>query len=791
MNEHSGIRSLSNMWAKFELDLGSGRFSLQRADGAPVFTGAWSGCEVGGRPFRTTDGYQRTWRREQVRDMFDNEATVGILTCEGLRGAPELEVRFNLPAQDPFLTVGLTVTNPTGQPMRLDSFVPLEVQAPEGAVLPGIQPVHGRVFVNSHGKTRAVTACLAPEGQAHEHRGYWDGCVNDVESKRALVFGALSARSFGTQVLVNHDPAQTGSPVAHLRVMQDAAEWRLLPGESRAAEPVYLNGSEPVLAAYERYGELVGRAMEAIYLEHPPSGWCSWHVPFTEINEEFVLRNAAFVASRPDIFSHWPGGFNYIQIDYGWQKENTTGANEVDPVKFPRGMGYVAQQIHDLGLWAGIWIAPFHISRATHAFARCPQMVVQSSAGGEFLVGDWAGVAGAGILDATNPAGRQHLRDRVREIILGWGYDMIKFDGTGVAQQYRPDDRRLARTGLPVPPEARAVYHDSRVTPVEHFRLGLRTIVQAAEETGEDVLLSPCGAPFLQTVGICRLNYDCNDAYQDTRQGVWDDERSSVKNLGETWAHRYYMHQRYWTNNSESMLLGDPRPLEHAIVTCTAGALSGGVIYNGDDLPALSEEKLRVLARVLPLYGVAAKPVGLFEQVAAPGIWDLKVRTDWESWDVVGLFNWGDEDQAMRLDFTELGLDPQGSYLAFDFWQTQPLGEHRESLTLPVPRRSCRLVSLRRSRGRPQVLGTEVHFTMGALELSHVSWRPDRGELRLTYRCPRQDQGTVYLHAPDGSHFSAVEGEEAEAAALGGAVTALTLPYRPDPVTYMCQFSWP
>src|SRR6185503_2070866 len=146
-------------------------------------------------------------------------------------------------------------------------------------------------------------------------------------------------------------------------------------------------------------------------------------------------------------------------------------------------------------------------------------------------------------------------------------------------------------------------------------------------------------------------------------------------------------------------------------------------------------------------------------------------------WDVVGLLNWGtnysldgasptlmpDEARTYRVELAALGLDPQASYLASEFWSERCLGEVSGALDLEVPAHGQAVVTLRRATGRPQLVGHNRHFTQGATDLVNETWDEAARTLSIELRV---DQGEadavpfeyrVRVHAPPGWTLSSSE----------------------------------
>ncbi len=85
----------------------------------------------------------------------------------------------------------------------------------------------------------------------------------------------------------------------------------------------------------------------------PPLGWNTWNTFGANINEALILESAdAMVASGLK-----DAGYEYIVIDDIWalRKRDENGRLVPDPEKFPHGMKYVADYVHEKGLKFGMY----------------------------------------------------------------------------------------------------------------------------------------------------------------------------------------------------------------------------------------------------------------------------------------------------------------------------------------------------------------------------------------------------------------------------------------------------
>lgn len=88
-------------------------------------------------------------------------------------------------------------------------------------------------------------------------------------------------------------------------------------------------------------------------LSKPIMGWNSWNTFTKNINEELILNSAKSLLNS----GLKDAGYNYITIDDCWalKERDINGRLVPDPEKFPHGMKYVADKIHEMGLKFGMY----------------------------------------------------------------------------------------------------------------------------------------------------------------------------------------------------------------------------------------------------------------------------------------------------------------------------------------------------------------------------------------------------------------------------------------------------
>lgn len=148
------------------------------------------------------------------------------------------------------------------------------------------------------------------------------------------------------------------------------------------------------------------------------SGYTSWYNYFQDINEDIILRDLNGLDPAKEEVS-------IFQIDDGYE---TFVGDWLDPnpSKFPHGMKYIADKIHNKGYKAGIWLAPFSCQKVSRIAKEHPDWLVQDENGKPYQgVLAWGG---AYILDFYNDEVRAYLKEVFDTVINVWGFDMVKLD---------------------------------------------------------------------------------------------------------------------------------------------------------------------------------------------------------------------------------------------------------------------------------------------------------------------------------------------------------------------------
>ena len=235
-----------------------------------------------------------------------------------------------------------------------------------------------------------------------------------------------------------------------------------------------------------KYDDVFDKYFGSMELRKPKidylSGYTSWYNYYQKINEDIILRDLDGLDRAKDSVS-------IFQIDDGYE---TFVGDWLDPnpAKFPNGMKYVADKIHDKGYLAGIWIAPFSAQRVSKVAKEHPDWLIKDEKGKPLL--GCQGWGGAYTLDFYHPEAREYIKNFFNVIVNEWGFDMVKLD-------FLYSEAMLPRHGK------------TRGTIMCEAMDFLRECV------GEDKLILGCGVPLGPSFGVvdaCRIGCDVSPHFE-------------------------------------------------------------------------------------------------------------------------------------------------------------------------------------------------------------------------------------------------------------------------------------
>ncbi len=163
----------------------------------------------------------------------------------------------------------------------------------------------------------------------------------------------------------------------------------------------------PVISSASSYNDVKAKTVQS-----PIMGWSSWNTYHVNISDSLIIRQADALVST----GLSRAGYRQINIDdgfFGWR--DSTGTMHPHPQRFPRGMRFVSDHIHSLGLKAGIY----------------------SDAG--------ANTCGSRYDDDENGFGAGlygHEEQDARLYFGEWGFDFIKIDYCGAGHELNLNEQK-------------------------------------------------------------------------------------------------------------------------------------------------------------------------------------------------------------------------------------------------------------------------------------------------------------------------------------------------------------
>lgn len=645
-----------------------------------------------------------------------------------LMETPERTIIASLYDNHPFLFVDTKVSNPTAQEVSHEVLPIARVVLPSGASSPA-----------ATWRTLG-TGGMSPAAQALDSFAYL--AVADPSTRNGTVVAWLTQdRGVGTfRPKMDHDALQIGADL-------EFGKLRVMPGKSRDTDTLILGFFPDVRIGLENYADAVAFNKD-IQLKPKTGVYCSWYHQSEDLkgasDEAFVERNSTFAQQHL-----LPFGLGVYQLDDHWQaamdgrpadKEFFTKHGPVKSFReanefFPGGMKKVADSLRAKGFVPGLWFMPFSADSNSPADVFPPEIFAKDPQSGKPLANTrWSGTT----IDATSPAGEAFLRDRFR-LIRDWGYDYVKVDGL---HSGTPSDNVYVHRH-PAPRTLRpAVLHDPDQTFIEAYHRGLRIL---REEMPKAFILGctttqnmVAFAPTFGFLDASRVGPDNDSA----SYGEWKNVIVGAEYAGNLW----FLNNRVWHNDPDPIYVRAANRIDKARWMASWLAVSGAMNSTSEIYDKLPADRLDLIKRTLPAHDLFARPVDILDR-EKPSVWIVGN----ERQHIVGLFNWSeDKSTVLSESLKRLGLPPQKTYEAFDFWGNKLLRPIQGKLESELPGAGCQVLSLRETAAHPQVISTSRHLTQGLVDLVSETWDPATLTLRGTSRMVAGDPYEIRIICPEG-----------------------------------------
>jgi len=498
-----------------------------------------------------------------------------------------------------------------------------------------------------------------------------------------------------------------------------------------------------------------------------PMVWSSWTSYYSDVTEKDIIRNTDWLSVNLK-----PYGFQYVQLDDGYDRDDRGQHYWVEnwnPTTFPHGPQWLTNYIRSKGLRAGLWLVPNAYAGALQTH---PDWYLRDKQGK--LILDYRTPA----LDSTNPA----VLDFVKHLFTtldDWGFDYYKFDGEHAIAKYTPAVDR-------------AKLYDSNADLMANYRQRL-SMIRSTLGPGRFIEGCPAGTP-LNGTGYFNSYFNGEDLYSNW-QGMYPLFSSITAN-------GFLNHIVTYVMPGEGLELGKPITVAEAKIkrpqividierdredpmtgfgvtdaearTLVSYIALTGVVYPlASVMPELPPDRVELLRKTMPTLPILPMDLfsrgtdvnwATFKHVHAdnyihnyPEVLDLKVNSASGIYDVAAVTNWRAEALNRDLVFgNDLGLDPDGSYIVFDFWKEQLLGVFKNRARVDVAPHDTRVFFIRPKSKVPQFLGTSRHIT-GAFSVLNVSWDDTKHVLSGSSQGVPSETYELWIYVPQPADLMRVQ----------------------------------
>lgn len=341
-------------------------------------------------------------------------------------------------------------------------------------------------------------------------------------------------------------------------------EGLTLDGEYQLFDIVRVQGTYDEV--FDKYFELYPRKNTG-RVKHL-AGYTSWYNYYQNINEEIILRDLQGLARAGK-------NANIFQIDDGY--ENKVGDWDMDTVKFPNGLAPIVDRIHEQGLMAGLWYAPFAAQFKANVIKNHPDWLIRNKHGRPVV----SGIAWGGFyaLDFEKEEVREYIKAYFDKVFNEWHFDMVKLDFLYAAAI----EPRNGKTRGQLMCEA-----------MDFLR----------ECCGDKIILG-CGVPLAPAFGVvdaCRISCDVENTFKEKFYvKVTNQEIISAKMAMVNSVYRRHLNGRIWANDPDVFFLRDDGmkkagyTLQQKQLLAKVNHIFGDVLFVSDNVGAYDDVKMQIL----------------------------------------------------------------------------------------------------------------------------------------------------------------------------------------------------
>jgi len=508
-----------------------------------------------------------------------------------------------------------------------------------------------------------------------------------------------------------------------------------------------------------------------------PTGWLSWYCYYMPANQEDMVKDTDALAE--DLKKY---GLEYVQLDATFTRGKNSNWLEWDKEKYPKGGKWLMQYVKSKGLKPGLWVNIYGANYDHPAFGdqfpdgKYPENWFLHDKNGNLIGACCTADSTVVKLDYSNPQViKKHLIPLFKTLVNDWGIEYLKDAGHAEWQwTYEENRSRVYNPSL----EGRDLYWEAQKA-VRNI-MGPENWIMGCDAEG--------GADFY-SLGFGLFDSAFNildDVYNVWEQYIWAPAMGTKMHLASMFSANY-LNDIVFYNDPDATMIRPPLTMDEAINNVTSISLTGQSYMISDFMSQPSEKRIEVLKKNmlwgkefpelikklssdrLKLYkktmpAMNITPIDLYPFRAKaeyaplpesypktdnfPRALDLKVNKESGVYDVVAVYNWSDKESYEKIGFKkDLGLDNKKSYLIFDFWNKKLIGIVRNEFQVLVAPHGTRVLIIRASDGRPQLLTSSRHIT-SSYSIKALSWDPDGNILSGTSKVVPDDSYSIFIYVP-------------------------------------------
>ncbi len=298
------------------------------------------------------------------------------------------------------------------------------------------------------------------------------------------------------------------------------------------------------------------------------AGYTSWYNYYQNINEEIILRDLNGLKRAGD-------SANIFQIDDGY--ETKVGDWDIDEKKFPNGLKPIVDKIHEQGLKAGLWFAPFAAQFNANIVKAHPDWLVGDKHNRKLI----SGIAWGGFfaLDFEKEEVRDYIKAYFDKVFDEWGFDMVKLDFLYAAAILPRNNKTRGQL--------------------------MCEAMDFLRECCRDKIILGCGVPLAPAFGVvdaCRISCDVENTFKEKFYvKVTNQEIISAKMAMVNSVYRRHLNGRIWANDPDVFFLRDGGmkkagyTMQQKRLLATVNHMFGNVLFVSDDIGEYDSEKMEIL----------------------------------------------------------------------------------------------------------------------------------------------------------------------------------------------------